>query len=214
MSKKFTTPLKRVHVAAARIPQAKPCVSANAFKLILTAQIQSHQGLATEAIVITDEEGGINQNHSSDVSASKSRKRSHTDLHSSSPVAHSFHTSLPVAPLKKKAKSHSAGLHSSLPVSRFFHSSSPVPRSSSPVVPLQKKVNVRKCSHAEIRSSSPVDHSLRSFRVTWFVKWLGSSGIGLIGWLLRWILKRSLLRRCCKAQKSQFIFSLQLLLKI
>ena len=88
-SKKVKTPLKRVHATVARIPQAKSHISANAFKVIPT---QSPQERATDATFNTDEEPEAeNDQNSGDVSASKSRKCSHTDkdLHSSSPVAHS-----------------------------------------------------------------------------------------------------------------------------
>ena len=84
MSKKSRTPagpLKRVGAAAARIPQAKPHISANAFKVIPTStpiQNPSHQEQATEVSLNTDEEPEPEpENEGSfdpDVSASKSRK--------------------------------------------------------------------------------------------------------------------------------------------
>lgn len=116
--------MKKVHASAARIPQAKPHVSANAFKVIPTASvIQSHQEQATEDSVNPDEEPPAeeeNDQNASDVSASNFRKRSHSELRSSSPVARSLCSSLPVT-------------RSSSPVAYSL-------RSSSPIIPPKKKV--------------------------------------------------------------------------
>lgn len=137
--------MKKVHATAARIPQAKLHVSANAFKLIPTTPNHQEQ-VATD----TDED--------SEASASKPRKRSHTELHSSSPVT--------VAPLQKKLKYSKRSrdeLRSSSPVANSSRSS-PMPQSSLPVAPfkLQNKAKFRKRSHAKIHSSSPVAYSLHS----------------------------------------------------
>ena len=153
MSKKSRTPagpLKRVGAAAARIPQAKPHISANAFKVIPTStpiQNPSHQEQATEVSLNTDEEPEPEpENEGSfdpDVSASKSRKCS-------------------------RGVSRSSGFCSSTPVTRtsspFTRSSSPVAHSSLPVqvAPLQKKAKSQKRSHDEFRSSSPTN-SFRSY---------------------------------------------------
>ena len=114
--------MKKVRASAARIPQAKPHVSANAFKVIPTASvIQSHQEQATEDSVNPDEEPEEeNDQNASDVSASNFRKRSHSELRSSSPVAHSLRSSSPVT-------------RSSSPVAHSL-------RSSSPIIPPKKKV--------------------------------------------------------------------------
>jgi hypothetical protein len=123
-------------------------VSANAFKAITPlAQIQIHQGRATEASVNADD----NAENNGDMSAPSSRKRSHADFRSSSPLA-------------------VARSHSSSPVAGSHIESC----SSSPVAPLQKKAKTgpqfapkgnhgdmsapssRKRSHADFRSSSPL----------------------------------------------------------
>jgi hypothetical protein len=156
MSKKFKTPLKKVRAAAARIPQ----VSANAFKAIPTAQNKSHQRQSEEQVTeyeLEAENLKDQRTAGSDVSASKSRKRSHSELRSPSPVA-SIRSSSPVALLQNKKKfrkrSHSE-LRSPSPVASI--------RSSSPVALLQNKKKFRKRSHSESRrSSSPVANSLRS----------------------------------------------------
>jgi len=156
MSKKFKTPLKKVRAAAARIPQ----VSANAFKAIPTAQNKSHQRQSEEQVTeyeLEAENLKDQRTAGSDVSASKSRKRSHSELRSPSPVA-SIRSSSPVALLQNKKKfrkrSHSESRRSSSPVANSLRSSSPVARSSSPVVPLKKKAKIGLQSANSLRSSS------------------------------------------------------------
>ena len=151
--------MKKVHAAAAKIPQ----VSANAFKVIPT--VPSHQleleGQATEASVNVDEEAEDDQIANSDVSASKSRKRSHSELRSSSPVTHSVRSSSPVASIQKKKKFHKhshAEFRSSSPVANSLHSLLPVARSSSPVnavIPLKKKAKTEPQSAPSAHKDQP-----------------------------------------------------------
>ena len=110
--------MKKVRASAARIPQAKRRVSANAFKykVIPVPAAQNNQERATKASVNADEEAENDDFYCSDVSASKSRKRSHSEIRSSSPAALLPRSSSPVAPLLKKAKFHQRSASQLTPV--------------------------------------------------------------------------------------------------